>query len=403
MIRLGVIGAGGRGRIAKLAHRPEAGVEIAVACDTNEAVFDEYRQLCGSGLVTTHDWLEVVDRDDLDAIFIATPDFLHEAQAIAALDAGKIVYLEKPLAITIEGCDRVLAAADRGSGRLYVGHNMRFFPVMQKMKQIIDAGTIGDVQAIWCRHFVDYGGDAYFKDWHSEQRYSTGLLLQKGAHDIDMIHWFAGGYTQRTVGMGKLSVYNRVQNRRKADEYVSAVANEAHWPPLSQAGFSPIIDVEDHSMMLMQLDNGVQASYQQCHYTPDGHRNYTIIGTQGRIENIGCNSTDEHPAHIQLWTKRCGASINNYETITVPPVPGSHGGADPQIIDDFLNFIRTGQSRGACPLDARMSVAAGVMATCSLRQNNQPYDVPRSPCLQQNERASATLFPSRASISRAKL
>ncbi len=375
MIRIGSIGAGNRGRIVKLANQPDEGSVLVGICDRDAQVRDEYQQEFGSELLVCDDYRELLDRAELDAVFITTPDYLHEEHAVAALERGLAVYLEKPMAITIQGCDRILDTAQRYGGKLYVGHNMRFFPVMQKIKEIIDEGTIGQVQAVWCRHFVDYGGDAYFKDWHSEQRYSTGLLLQKGAHDIDMIHWFGGGYTRRVVGMGKLSVYNQVKDRRADHEQSSVAFNKDNWPPLTQKGLSPLIDVEDHSMMLMQLDNGVQASYTQCHYTPDGQRNYTIIGTQGRIENYGDHSSDEHEAQIHLWTKRIASQLNQHQTITIPTREGSHGGADPEIINDFLRFVRTGHNDGATPNDARMSVAAGVLATQSIRQHNQPFDV----------------------------
>ena len=129
-------------------------------------------------------------------------------------------------------------------------------------------------------------------------------------------------------------------------------------------------------MMLMHLDNGVQASYLQCHYTPDGGRNYTIIGTQGRIENMGGMSIQGRLASVHLWTQRCGTSRDQHEVIEIPAMPGTHGGADPLIVDDFLRFISTGQCEGAQPLDARMSVAAGIMATRSLRLDNQPLDIP---------------------------
>lgn len=63
-----------------------------------------------------------------------------------------------------------------------MGHNMRHMQFVLKMKSLIDEGRIGTVKTAWCRHFVGHGGDFYLKDWHSERRYSTGLLLQKGAH-----------------------------------------------------------------------------------------------------------------------------------------------------------------------------------------------------------------------------
>jgi len=376
MLRIGTIGAGGRGRISKNAHKPEEGSSLVAACDLNQAVLDEYKKEFGEGFTTYTDYREMLDKEKLDGVFVTSPDFLHEEHAVAALERGIGVYLEKPMAITIEGCDRILRTAKKHNARLYVGHNMRFFPVIRKMKEIIDSGKIGDVQAIWCRHFINYGGDAYFKDWHSEQRFSTGLLLQKGAHDIDVIHWLAGGHTVRTVGMGKLSVYNQVLDRRSPSEPGVASWSMDNWPPLSQKKLSPIIDVEDHSMMLMQLSNGVQASYEQCHYTPDSTRNYTIIGTQGRIENFGDYSNEGCEATIAVWSRRCGVTRMGTESYSIPPAKGSHGGSDPLIIGGFVECLRTGKINGATPFDARAAVAAGVQATYSLRNGNIPMDVP---------------------------
>ena len=380
MLKIGSIGAGGRGRLCKLAHRPEQGFELAAICDTNPQVLADYRREFGERLRVTSSYRDLLDGGELDIVFVTTPDYLHEEHAVAALSRGKAVYLEKPMAISIAGCDRILATAARHRAKVYVGHNMRFFPVIQKMKQWIEEGRIGQVQAIWCRHFIDYGGDAYFKDWHSEQRHTTGLLLQKGAHDIDVIHYLAGAYTVRTVGMGKLSVYNQVQDRRRPEEPGNASFVRAHWPPLAQTQLSPVIDVEDHSMMLMQLANGVQASYCQCHYAPDGMRNYTIIGTQGRLENSGDASSGSQWATVHLWNRRCaGACRQGTLMEAIPPIEGSHGGADPLIIDGFLDYIRGGAQAGATALDARMSVAAGYQATVSLRQGSVPLEVPPLP------------------------
>ncbi len=203
------------------------------------------------------------------------------------------------------------------------------------------------------------------------------MLLQKGAHDIDVIHYLGGAHTVRTVGMGKLSVYNQVKDRRKPDERLDVKFNPKNWPPLAQTKLSPIIDVEDHSMVLMQLANGVQASYEQCHYTPDSHRNYTVIGTQGRIENCNDFSLPEAEAVIRIWDRRVNYIENGTEAISIAAQRRClHGGADPLIIDAFLNYLKTGEHDGATPLDARQSVAVGVMATKSLRNGNVPYDIP---------------------------
>ena len=373
-IRFAVVGAN-RGNIALHAHQPGRNLFLTAFCDLDPGKADRFKAECGD-LFVTKDYRDLLANPEIDAIFICTPDYLHAEQALAALEAGKHVFLEKPMAIDIPGCDRILEAARHSKGRLYMGHNMRFFAVVRKMKELIDEGRIGKVEAVWCRHFIAYGGDAYFKDWHSERRYANSLLLQKAAHDIDVIHHLAGGYTTRVVGMGKLSVYDKVKERRSPDEPGVAAFCDGNWPPLSQKGLSPVIDVEDHNMLLMQLENGVQASYLQCHYTPDAWRNYTVIGTEGRIENYGDSSSPEKWASVQLWNRRRGYDEHGNEVFPIPATDGTHGGADPIMVEDFIRFIRTGEREGADPLAARMAVAAGCKGAESIRCNSIPFDIP---------------------------
>ena len=238
------------------------------------------------------------------------------------------------------------------------------------MKEIIDSGLIGEVQAAWCRHFVSYGGDAYFRDWHSEQQYSNGLLLQKGAHDIDVMHWLMGSYTKKVTGMGQLSVYNRCK-RRPPEVPGCAKWSDAQYPPLECEGFSPVINVEDHNMVLMQLESGAQAAYLQCHYTPDAERNYTFIGTKGRIENIG----DYDHCYVHVWTQR-GKRSEPDLVYHLKPASGGHGGGDPRIVTNFLNFVRFGTKTNTSPIAARNAVAAGVLAHEAMRTDGHLREVP---------------------------
>ena len=157
-LRIGVIGAGGRGVLAQFAHRPDEGVRVVAGADVRKAALDEFRSRYGANAFVTADYRELLDKADVDAVFVTAPDYLHEECAIAALEAGKHVYLEKPMAITIEGCDRILRTARQKKVKLYLGHNMRHITVMRKMKELIDSGAIGEPKAAWCRHFVSYGG-----------------------------------------------------------------------------------------------------------------------------------------------------------------------------------------------------------------------------------------------------
>ncbi|MFZ4695831.1 MAG: Gfo/Idh/MocA family protein, partial [Verrucomicrobiia bacterium] len=156
-LRIGFIGFGARGNLVEQAHCPDLGTRVAALAEPNEGVHARFRQEVGQDAWITRDYMELLARPELDAVVIVTPDFLHEEHAVAALEAGKAVYLEKPMAITVEGCDRILRAAMKARARLYVGHNLRHQAVMRKMKDLIDRGAIGEVKAGWCRHFVAYG------------------------------------------------------------------------------------------------------------------------------------------------------------------------------------------------------------------------------------------------------
>ncbi len=375
-LRIGVIGVGGRGALAAHAHKPEEGARLVAGADIKPAALAAFGEKYGKDCFLTDDWRELLKRNDIDAVFITSPDFLHEEQAVAALQAGKAVYLEKPMAITIAGCDRILETVCACEGKLYLGHNMRHMFFVQKMKELIEQGVIGEVKTAWCRHFVGYGGDAFFKDWHSERRNVTGLLLQKAAHDIDVLHWLCGGYTTRVNGMGGLTLYHQVQDRRPPDVSHKVEFVLENWPPLAQTGLSPVIDVEDVSMMQMELDNGVFAAYQQCHFAPDAWRNYTVIGTEGRIENYG----DDPPnCTIMLWNKRSGYNKDADAQYPIETEGGTHGGADPKIVSEFLQYARDGIPTTTSPIAARNSVAAGYLATQSLRHGGIPFDVPPPP------------------------
>jgi len=370
---IGVIGAGNRGWLSRHAHNPDEGVRLVGAVDINDTVLESYRETYGQDLLVTKDYRELLARKDIRAVFVTSPDFLHEEHAVAALEAGKDVYLEKPMAITVAGCDRILRTAYEYKRKLYLGHNMRHMSFVQKMKELIDAGRIGEVKAGWCRHFVAYGCDAYFKDWHAERTKSTGLLLQKAAHDIDVLHWLCGGFSTRVNAMGNLGVYDRITDRHRPEDTGDVSWHMENWPPLSQKQLNPIIDVEDLSMMQMALDNGVLACYQQCHYTPDAWRNYTIIGTAGRIENFG-----DSPGRcvVRLWNRRTDYNPYGDEQYFIPPVSGGHGGADPLIVGEFVHYVRFGGKVKTSPVAARNSVAAGCQATESLRSGGVPLDVP---------------------------
>lgn len=374
-LRVGVVGVGARSQFTLAAERPENNGRITAVCDPHPLVRERVRERLNKdpdSLTITRTCTELI-KAGIDIAFVTSPDDTHAAATIELLEAGIPVYLEKPLAIDLEDATEILRTAYRTGTKLYVGHNMRHMNVVRSMREIIRSGRIGEVKAIWCRHFVGHGGDYYFKDWHAEREHVGGLLLQKAAHDIDVMHWLADSHTTDVVAMGGLTVYDQVTDRAdNTDDLMSNWFDWDTWPPLSQKRLNPVIDVEDLSMMLMRMDSGVYASYQQCHYTPDYWRNYTVIGTEGRIENFG----DGEGGVIRLWASRSDYSAAGDASFPILGDAGGHGDADVLTIGEFIRFVRDDAPTDTSPLGAWYAVAAGIQATDSLRHGSTPRRVP---------------------------
>ncbi len=370
-----MIGIGGRGGLAAHWHRPEGRSRVVAGADVNPKEFPEFRKRFGASVFVTSDFRELLARPDVDAVAVTSPDFCHEEQAVAALRAGKHVFCEKPLAITTAGCDRILRAWKASGKRLMVGFNMRYMNIFRAMKEIVDAGTIGEIRAVWVRHFVGTGGEWYFHDWHAARNTATSLLLQKASHDIDMIHWITGKYTRRVAAFGSLDFYGG--DKPNSLECHACPEKETctefqRWPGHEFCCFRREVDVEDNSVVIMELDGGIKATYTQCHFTPDYFRNYTFIGTEGRIENL-----DDSTRVVCLTRNRSKKSKNlSNRTYEVKPAAGGHGGADPEICDDFVAMILGGKEPVSTPVAGRMSVAVGCAATESLRRGGRVVTVP---------------------------
>lgn len=378
-LRIGMIGVSGRGGLAHHWHQPQGRSIVVAGADVNEGFLADFRTRINQDAFVTTDYRRLLERPDVDAVAVTSPDFCHEEQAVAALQAGKHVFCEKPLAITTEGCDRILETARAAGKRLMVGFNMRYMNIFRVMKDVIDSGDIGEVKAVWVRHFVGYGGHFYYHDWHGTRKNTTSLLLQKGAHDIDMIHWLAGRYTKRVAAFGALDYYGGDKPNDllcpDCPEFRTCPDAQSKWPGHELCAFRREIDVEDNQVVIMQLEGGIKAAYLQCHFTPDYHRNYVFVGTEGRVEN----SEPEGKVYVKTRRRFGGYRSLSDRVHEVKPAEGGHGGADPVICEDFVDVVLNGKTPVATALAGRMSVAAGCAAAQSLRDDGMPVNVPPPP------------------------
>ncbi|MDO5672948.1 MAG: Gfo/Idh/MocA family oxidoreductase [Actinomycetaceae bacterium] len=369
-----MIGCGERAIIGTHIPALDPGGAVTYAVDPRAASLDRARMLFGDD-VLTFDSTEALlaTNPDLAGAIVCTPDDTHAAVASLLLRAGVPVYLEKPMSVTLEDADTLLEVAHQTGTKLYVGHNMRHMSVVRLMKKIIDDGLIGQVKAVWCRHFVGNGGDYYFKDWHADRRFSGTLLLQKGAHDLDVIAYLAGASAVRVQGMGDLMIYGDITDRRdNSDMLMKQWFSFDNWPPTEVTGLNPVIDVEDISMLNMRLANGVLASYQQCHFTPDYWRNYTVIGDAGRLENFG----DAEGGVVKVWNRRHTFQADGDLEFPIVGDAGGHGDADRLTMGEFLRFL-DGAPTVTSALAARDAVATAVTGAQSIRNHDKTLDVPR--------------------------
>jgi predicted dehydrogenase len=373
MLKIGLMGAGVRGTwLAYEVERSGQG-HVVAAYDASPA-FAEKMLKSRNLSIPLVERERLLDDASLNGVIVATPDNCHRQDACDLLRAGKPVLSEKPMAIHIEDCDAMLKTQDESGQPLQIGFNLRFHPLYQKMREIAASGKLGKITTVWVRHFVGFGGNYYFQDWHSVRDKSTSLLLQKATHDFDVIHFVTGTYTRRLVALGNRAYYggdraNELTCPACPDISTCPEANSDPANTRNQCAFRKEIDVEDNEMVLLELEGGILANYSQCHFTPDYHRNYVFIGTEGRMESF------EPMRRVAGWQEgyRIEILYRNFrerETIPFEIDPIGHGGADLRMMTSWLGALQNGTFDRENPIAGRQSVAVGCLAAESLRNGN---------------------------------
>ena len=193
-MNFGLIGAGQVGRVRQQALRRASGCQLAAIADADPA---RARSLAGSAQAAIcKDYKELLRREDVDAVVISTPPDSHEEIAVAALEAGKHVLCEKPLAPNPEACRRMLSAAGKANRTLSAGFCQRYFPAIQFVKETVTSGAIGELSYV--RAFTGHAGLSEFSQpWvHDKQVVGGGALMDNGIHMIDLVRHILGDITE---------------------------------------------------------------------------------------------------------------------------------------------------------------------------------------------------------------
>jgi predicted dehydrogenase len=188
-VRLAVIGCGGFGLFALQHFAQVGGVKLVAMAGTHRpAALAAARRF---GIPDVEDVAALLRRDDVDLVYIATPPFLHHAQALAALEAGKHVICEKPLALTVAQADEMVAAARR-NGRLLVANLMqRYNPLFDAVRQLIRSRVLGDFLHAT---FENYASDENLPadHWFWDRSKSGGIFVEHGVHFFDLFDGWLG-------------------------------------------------------------------------------------------------------------------------------------------------------------------------------------------------------------------
>ncbi|MHA1563889.1 MAG: Gfo/Idh/MocA family protein [Alphaproteobacteria bacterium] len=198
-LRFGLIGSGFMGRChaqammaAPVLFQLDIGVQRAMLADVDEASARQAANSLGFAR-STGDWQTLVRDPEIDVVDITAPNALHKPMALAAIEAGKIVYCEKPLAPTAEEARLLMEAAEAAGTKTLVGYNYLRNPVVAMAKEIIVSGEIGDVVGYRGWHFEDYMTDpeAPFT-WRHDPAGGDGVVGDLGSHAISMARYLVG-------------------------------------------------------------------------------------------------------------------------------------------------------------------------------------------------------------------
>ncbi len=386
--KVGIIGAGSRGIMSfgkTIATRKDA--QVVALCDPNQVRMEFAAKDLGFTPNFYNSVETMIAAEKLDAVVITSPDFCHEANAVAALNNGVNVLIDKPLAITVKGCQNIIRAAEKAGKNIMMGFNLRHHAVLKKLKKIISEGTLGRVFLIENREFYD-GGRTYMSRWNRLYAKSGGLWIHKGSHDFDIFNWlldfpkpvkvsaFAGvdvlnpqhipfevkpgvpvGPTCHQCPYREIcpDVYkiDDIQNTPWGDR---AVDSDGYSKDLCM--YTSDKDTHDNGIAIVEYENGAKASHLECFITPMSDRLYTVVGDRGQAE------VSLHNRTIIIRPRWSQEVITHH----IPESEGGHGGADPMLIESFFKVLKGEEQNCSTTAHGMWSTAIGQAAEISRRE-----------------------------------
>ena len=206
-VRMGIIGCGG---VTLMAHLPNIlkneKVELIAICDINNNNLEKGKSI--SGIKKTYkNYNQMLEKESLDAVIIATPNYLHKEQAIATAEAGVNTLVEKPLACTNKEGWEIVDAFKKANRKIMIGCDRRFSLQSEISKKLIEIGFIGDIKmsrATMHEIYKPYHENIALTDFRVKPNESgAGTLFDQGSHKVDLVRWLVGKEVKRVIGNAK--------------------------------------------------------------------------------------------------------------------------------------------------------------------------------------------------------
>lgn len=338
---------------------------LKVACGTDEAYTRDFAQRWGWEEAAT-DWREVVNRPDIDIVDVATPTYLHRDMAVAAAEAGKHIFCEKPFALTVDDARAMYEAARKAGIVHYVNHNYRRAPAVVLAKQLIDDGAIGRIFHWRGAYLQDWIVDPNFPlTWHLRRETAgTGPHGDLNSHSIDLARYLVGDIKSVSAMMTTF-IKERPLPGAGAATFSAGSGG---------AGEMGEVTVDDASFMLAEFENGALGSFEASRFAP-GRKNYNVFEIYGSKGSLTWNL--ERMNELQLFQRDDPANAQGFRTILAteggqhayvgnwwPPghMIGYEHGFHHAVVD-FMHAIETGGSIAPSFLDGLREVevlAAGI-------------------------------------------
>jgi predicted dehydrogenase len=249
------------------------------------------------------EWERVVERKDIDMVDVSTPGYLHHPMVIAAAQAGKHVFCEKPLANSLSEAKEMLKAAEKAGVMHMINFNYRRLPAVAFAKRLIDEGKIGDVYHYHGAYLQDWIMDPEFPlVWRLEKKYAgSGALGDIGAHAADLAEFLIGEIQTVT---GQLTTF--IKER-------PLVAEGGSWGAKGQKGKGKV-SVDDDANFLARFKNGGVGVFESTRFA-GGRRNYNTFQIYGSKGSLAFNL--ERMNELEFFDRTEPSEVQAYKTILV--------------------------------------------------------------------------------------